>query len=217
MRMKNLNAIIYALRCGALFKQQRPRPRMHGLMMPVIAELKSAMTSFLLHSGRPDSLYSYGLIHLIALEDTGEALLESPVTTISSMTVTALEPGGNNYPFPESPGDWPIRSYAKHAAFRDFHFKTMVGLWIFGDPRRAERVELATHRALRDRRAPVPSSSREVYCLKDLEHVQQTLRQTLKLSNQQLLQLQSEDLKDARRNKRSTDARGFTGLLSLQL
>ena len=110
--------------------------------------------------------------------------------------------GGNNYPFPESPGDWPIRSYAKHAAFRDFHFKTMVGLWIFDDPRRAERVELATHRALRDRRAPVPSSSREVYCLKDLEHVQQTLRQTLKLSNQQLLQLQSEDLKDARRNKR---------------
>jgi hypothetical protein len=87
--MKNLNAIIYALRCGALFKQQRPRPRMHGLMMPVIAELKSAMTSFLLHRGRPDSLYSYGLIHLIALEDTGEALLESPVTTISSMTLTA--------------------------------------------------------------------------------------------------------------------------------
>ena len=83
-----------------------------------------------------------------------------------------------------------------------FPFQDMVGLWIFGDPRRAERVELATHRALRDRRAPVPSSSREVYCLKDLEHVQQTLRQTMKLSNQQLLQLQSEDLKDARRNKR---------------
>ena len=78
----------------------------------------------------------------------------------------------------------------------------MVGLWIFGDPRRAALVEQATHRALRNRRAPVPSKSREVYCLKDLEHVERALKQKMILSNQQLLQLQSEDLKDARRNKR---------------
>jgi len=78
----------------------------------------------------------------------------------------------------------------------------MVGLWIFGDPKRAEMVELATHHALRNRRAPVPSKSREVYCLKDLEHVQQTLKQKMKLSNQQFLQLQSEDLKNTRNNKR---------------
>ena len=49
-----------------------------------------------------------------------------------------------NYPFPGSPGDWRIRLYAKHATCRDFNFKTMVGLWIFGDPKRAEMVELAT-------------------------------------------------------------------------
>ena len=70
MRMKNLNAIKTTLRRGALFKQQRPH--MHGLMMimmHMVADLKSAMTNFLLHRGRPDSLYSYGLIHLIALED----------------------------------------------------------------------------------------------------------------------------------------------------
>jgi hypothetical protein len=77
----------------------------------------------------------------------------------------------------------------------------MVGLWIFGDPKRAEMVELATHHALRNR-APVPSKSREVHCLKDLEHVQQTLKQKMKLSNQQFLQLQSEDLKNTRNNKR---------------
>jgi hypothetical protein len=159
------------------------------------------MEDFLVHRSLPDSLYRYGIVHMIALGDQWRSAHGEPRDNDQlDDCYSILKLGTTNFSFPDVLSDMRIRQCAIHANFREFHYKTLAGLFVFGDPERAETVERATRRALRDCRAPIPSGSRECYYLKDLEQVQQTHRQKWKFPpirwfNRSLRKEEKEDAK----------------------
>ena len=130
-----------------------------------------------MHRDRPDSLYKYGIVYMIAWEDHWRSADGEPRDNDQlDDSYSILKP--TNFPFPDVLGDMRSRQYATNANSRvplqDLR-RPFFSYLVIGKGQRA------THRALRDRRAPLPSSSRECCHLKDL-HVWQTLRQKMEMT-----------------------------------
>ena len=96
-----------------------------------------------------------------------------------------------------------IRNYARRT-FTTFHWHRFSGIYIVSNAKRAELAERerATHRALKDLRAPFPKS-KEPYFFKGTNAVKQVLQEELQLSTEELLSSQEEDRRRARKARQT--------------